>query len=376
MSQAFVPGLEITTSTTLRRRRELPLKGKTLVKLGSQVRSSDLVASAELPGDLRILRLPEKLGIEPVELLALLKTQGIAEGQSVKENQLLCEHKGLFGLFRTTFNAPIEGRVEFISSSSAHIGLREKSRELQIDAFISGKVVEVEEGHSVTIESEAAFVQGIFGVGGERRGEISLLKVPANQKLDGGHIPEDVAGKILVGGMLPSIEAIKKASLLGAKGLIVGSLDDKALTSYLGYDLGVALTGDENISMTLIITEGFGELPISQRVLDVLSKFNGREASINGATQVRAGAIRPEIIICRGQEQRIERESKSNTDKSLSVGTSVRIVRVPYFGKRGKVIELPHAPQLIESGAECRVVRVQLESAEVVTVPRANVEIT
>lgn len=376
MGQALVPGLEITRSARIRRKRELPIKGKTLVRVGDLVKSSQIVASAELPGDMRILRIPEKLGIEPFEVIKLLAERGIKEGVQVKTDEIICEHSGLFGLFRSRYLSPATGKVEFVSETNAHVGIREPSRELKIDAYISGKVVEVDDGQSVTIENDAAFVQGIFGVGGERRGEIALLKCSPSTALTEKDIPENVRGKIIIGGMRPNIAAIRRAAELGACALVTGSLDDQALKGYLGYELGVALTGDEELPMTLIITEGFGELPISEKVLGVLSQFEGKEASVNGATQVRAGALRPELIVPHPTVS-VSRESSTDlASKGLVIGSKVRIIRVPYFGRKGEVTALPHEPALIESGAFCRVVKVKIDGMGEVIVPRANVEIT
>ena len=59
----------------------------------------------------------------------------------------------------------------------------------------------------------------------------------------------------------------------------------------------------------------------------------------------------------------------------LDVGSSIRIIREPYFGKLGVVTELPHDPVQVESGAVVRVLKAQLADGGMVSVPRANVEI-
>ena len=59
----------------------------------------------------------------------------------------------------------------------------------------------------------------------------------------------------------------------------------------------------------------------------------------------------------------------------LAIGTPIRVIRDPYFGAIGTVAALPEAPQVLGSGSKSRVLDVSLESGEVVTVPRANVEL-
>ena len=111
---------------------------------------------------------------------------------------------------------------------------------------------------------------------------------------------------------------------------------------------------------------------MSSRILELCKKFEGQACSINGATQVRAGALRPEIIIPHGEASKQVHESVS---KGLVEGAAIRIIRVPYFGEQGIVSNLPIEPQYIESGAKTRVVEITLHSGDRVTVPRANVEL-
>jgi hypothetical protein len=99
----------------------------------------------------------------------------------------------------------------------------------------------------------------------------------------------------------------------------------------------------------------------------------GRSASMNGETQIRAGVIRPEVIIPHGGA---EAESQGEALSSgMVLGTPVRVIREPYFGALGKVHGLPVELQATETESKMRVVDVELDDGRVVTVPRANVEI-
>jgi len=115
-------------------------------------------------------------------------------------------------------------------------------------------------------------------------------------------IGEHHAGKIIVGGSLITYEALEKARKVGVAGIVVGGAKITDLEKVLGYRIGVAITGRENIGFTLVLTEGFGKLPMSKRAFDVFKENDGREAAINGATQVGAGVIRPEVIIPKDEE--------------------------------------------------------------------------
>ena len=368
MSQVLTPSLQCLGSTKLRKLRELPVSGEILVKAGEQVSANQIVAQAALSGELHIMRVPEKMGIEPFEVMKGLR---VKEGDLVKGGTLLCEHRGLFGLFTSRFLSPMDGRVELVSPNTGHLGIRGEARRVEVSAYIAGRVFEIVPHKSVTIETQAAFIQGIFGVGGERLGTIECLDIAPDEEVKAGHIPDDVAGKILIGGTSPSIEALRRSADSGAVGFVSGAIDDRALAQYLGYDLGIALTGDEAVPMTIIVTEGFGNIAMAERVLSLLRRSQGKQASINGATQVRAGALRPEIIVSHTELS----EVSSKDTVGLAVGKMVRVVRVPYFGQLGTVVDMPSKPQRLQTGAYARVLVVELEDGRRATVARANVEI-
>jgi len=368
VSKALTPALAVSSRSTIRRRRDLPIAGEVLVKEGDSVTGDQVVARAQLEGELRLVRVAEILGIPATDLPTALR---VREGDQVEEGALLAELRGLWGLFRSTVLSPIAGTIEFISNATGHVGVRAPSMPLNLSAYMRGRVVSVEPQRSVLIEAESTFVQGIFGAGGERLGRISMLPISADTVITEAHIPERAEGQVLVGGHSPTHGALQKAAKAGAVGCITGSIDDRALTEYVGHDIGVALTGDEDVPMTLIITEGFGSLPISERVLQTLGRINGEVVCLNGATQVRAGAQRPEVIgpMCEAVDAHELR------GRSLSIGARIRVIRVPYFGAMGVVTELPHELSRIETGAEVRILVAKLDDGRQVTVPRANVEL-
>lgn len=370
MGQAFTPGLIATENTRIEKLRELPVPGEILVKIGDRVKAEDVIARAFLPGELHILRIAEKLGIEPFEVMKGLK---VKLDEAVRENQLLCEHSGLFGLFRSRFHSSVSGTVELITERTGHVAIRSAPKPIELRAYIGGEVAAVEIGKSASIKANGAFVQGIFGVGGERYGVLKVLNTTGSE-LRAADLPSDCHGAILVTAIHPNLEALRTAAERGAVGLISGAIDDKVLAGYLGFDLGIALTGDEDVSMSVIITEGFGSLPMSTRTLGLLTGLDGRVASINGATQVRAGAVRPEIIVP-ATGNLIAKSAPACAPAGLVVGAAIRLIRVPYFGQYAVVTELPHAMEEIPTGAHARVLRAKLKDGSLVTVPRANVEL-
>ena len=153
-------------------------------------------------------------------------------------------------------------------------------------------------------------------------------------------------------------------------GIVGAGIVDSELMGYLGYDIGVAVTGEEDIPFTLVLTEGFGDLTMPERTAHLMRALNGRVAAINGATQIRAGVIRPELIVP-GYETE---EDLHVNNSELRPGVRIRLIRRPHFGEIGTVEELIEKPVEIATGSKVRVLSVRIGD-KVVTVPRANVEI-
>lgn len=376
MGHAFTPGLKVSEKMLLRKERRLPLKGRVVVKVGDRVKAEDIVAKTELPGNVHLVNAANRLSIQASEVhMCMLKK----EGDAVKGKELIAQTKGLFGLMKSQLYSPTNGSIESISSVTGQILIRENPVPVQINAYIDGEVVETDADETVVIQAPATFIQGIFGIGGETIGELMVVSKSPDEVLDGGNITPDMKGKIIVGGSHVTSDAVKKAISFGVKGIIAGGINDQDVREFLGRDIGVAITGTEDIGVTLLVTEGFGKIKMADRTFALLSKRQGMKTSINGATQIRAGVMRPEVVIPLPGEsmQGIKRlgEGEEETGGILNIGSPVRIIRQPYFGRLGKVSGLPVALQVLETESKARVLEVELETGEKVVLPRANVEI-
>jgi hypothetical protein len=373
LGSAYTPGLKVSPQTTIRRTRRLPLKGEVLVSLGQSVTPDTIVARAALPGLMQSVKVAAMLGIDTGEVPAVLL---VKEGDAVTQGQVLAQTKAFFGMFKSEAKSPIDGIIETISGVSGNVGIRRPPTPVELTAYLSGTVAEVLPNEGVIVQAQGALAQGIFGIGGERVGEIHVVSPSPESDLTESDITPDLAGKIILGGANISGAALRRAAAVGVTGIIVGGIVDKDLIDYLGYDIGVAITGHENIPLTLVITEGFGTIAMARRTYDLLASLEGRAASINGATQIRAGVIRPEVIVpdtaLTGVLADLPEASAGGT---LEIGTPIRIIREPYFGALASVSALPPQLTTVASGASVRVLDARLADGQTVTVPRANVEI-
>ena len=371
MAHAYTPGLKVMPCTVFRKKRLLPIPGKVLAKADQQVEALDIVAQTELPGKVFSVNVANRLAVSPEEITEFMIKR---EGEAVKKGEVIAENKPFIKWFKTTVEAPVDGTVESVSALTGQVLLREPPRLLPIKAYIKGKVTEVTPDFGVTIESEGTFIQGIFGIGGETNGEIVMGVASPDEDLNAEDIKDTHKGKIVIGGKHAGLAAIKRAIELGVNAIVVGGIHDRDLRQLLGYDIGVAVTGTEQLGVTLIVTEGFGAIPMADYTFKLLASRNGEKASVSGATQIRAGVMRPEIIVP-GFPKNVTECKKDQGRGWIEPGDPIRIIREPHFGVIGTVKSLPPELTVIGSESHARVLEVELSGGEVIVVPRANIEV-
>ena len=373
MAHAYTPGLKVTEGMTIEKERRLPLAGEVLVQAGVTVKAEDVVAKADLPGNVQLVNVANLLSVPPEEIAEyMLKPVG----EVVSEDEIIATTKGLFGLFKSQARSPIDGTIESVSDVTGQVILREPPIPVEVKAYTDGTVTETVPNEGVTVETYGTYIQGIFGIGGETVGNLTVVAESPSDALTAEQILSEHKENILVGGSLVTTAAIQQAIEQGVKGIIAGGIDDADLRELLGYELGVAITGSEEIGITLVITEGFGSISMAEQTFTLLKAREGMKTSINGATQIRAGVVRPEIVIpFLSEAERTAADAEDGASEGiLEVGSSVRIIREPYFGQLGRVTELPVELQNLETEAQVRVLRVELEDGQQTTLPRANVE--
>lgn len=312
-----------------------------------------------------------ELGVRPKDVRNCLLRQ---IGEEVKKGQIFAKKGDMAAFFTKTAIAPISGIIESVNDQTGFVTIARPFKEVVVKAYIDGQVDEVVANRGAWVSTPAVRLTGIFGLGRETHGELKLVCTRPDEELTADRITPDCAGKIIVGGAFATNDALSKALAVGVKGVITGTASYLNIVNSLGVKLGVGITGQEDVGLTVILMEGFGVLSMRDEAFNTLRQLEGRHASINGATQIRAGAIRPEVIVAFPDYQG-ELAEQPVVDEELSIGLRVRIINDPWFGQMGTIVAVPREPRLVENEARVPVVEVKLESGETVTVPRPNVEV-
>jgi len=372
VAHSYTPGLKVTERMKITKKRILPLKGDVVVKVGDKVDPDAVVARTDLPGNVEPLNVANILGVPPEDVMDCMLKK---EGDPIEQGEAIAINKSFFGLFKTEAKSKITGSIESISTVTGQVLLRGQPIPVEVKAYLQGEVIETYEKEGCAISCWGAFVQGIFGVGGETHGIIKVVVPNAETVLREEHIDDSCKDCVIVGGSMATSNAIKKAISVGAKGIVAGGISDKDLKEFLGYDIGVAITGSEDLGISLVVTEGFGEIDMAHRTFELMQAKEGQMACINGATQIRAGVIRPELVVPLEDSLNEDEVKGAAITDGLQIGSPIRVIREPYFGKIGAVSGLPPALQVLDSESKARVLEVEFKDGVKAIIPRANVEL-
>lgn len=365
---SFVPSL---TSKITYFSQTLTVTGELLLENDSFVAVDTPIEKKLVEGELIYQSLKE-LGLLGEDLGKVVR---VKVGDSVNVGDILAIATGLFGFSPITIKASASGVIENISLSTGHIALRTAPEEKLTKAPISGLLRCVDSRH-VRIDSYGLLIQGLFGIG---QRDFGIVKKYIN--------PEDINfldfdGDIIILKNTPNIETLLKLKD-AKKALITGSISSDVLDTYLGYELGIPVTGNEQIKPALILTEGFGAQPMSS--FDLIA--DGTLVSFDPTTQVRCGAVRPFIfaafdeseIRMRFAEKPASSNSMSNHEPQdhnlnhLRIGAKARIIRGEHYGLIGEVVELPTEPHVFPNGVRVSIAVIKAYSLH--RIPIQNLEL-
>jgi hypothetical protein len=346
----------ITPLTTIRRERLLPARGQVLVQPGEFVGPADVVARCDLPGKIRVIDVSRALGVQRDAVAKYLRK---AEGDPVQAGDALAVPRGLFGRLRRACRAPVDGNI--LAVRNGLVLIEEAPTTFELVAQLKGQVANVMPHLGVVISTVGSLIQGVWGSGGQAEGILKVLVDSPQKPLRAHAIDVSCHGTLVVGGRILDEKALEQAIEAKVRGVIAGSADAD-LCPFL-----------QSLPFPVMITEGFGALPIAQPVFSLLQSNVGREAMLIANTGEQRGVRRPELVIPLRAEESLPREDPMPLP--LQVGMQVRVLRAPYLGALGTVADLPPRFQAVESGARLPVAEVDLGDGEPVRVPVANLEL-
>ncbi len=368
----------IVPSAMARIERLLPHPGEVLVREGTRVEPEDMIARAFVPAPSHIINVAQLLAIPPalVERVMLCEVR-----EKVKKGDELA-NAGLFG--GRNCISPVDGIIGAIDNETGYVTIVPDPIEFKLFANIRGLVMEVLPYKGVVIETLAAQVYGIFGLGQERSGVLQLIVTDADEVITHKHIDARSAYAVLIGGAGITAAALRRAVDSQVRGVIVGGIDEHELRTFLGWNTknawhtGVTSWQIPNLQqahapgLTLMVTEGFGVRPMSQPVFDLLSGRDRQEALIDGTTQLRYPMRRPRLVISLPRSEGTEIEPSKPT---IRPDAMVRLLDAEHLGQVATIRAVSPWPTRTDSGTRAAAVEVVQEPNLPFWVPMTTVEV-
>jgi hypothetical protein len=190
----------------------------------------------------------------------------------------------------------------------------------RLTAGLPGKVAKILPGRAALLQTEAVIIRGVFGIGDDTEGEVRVAS-QFYEPIVASSLSASGEGAILIGGFLPSLEVIKKAEAVGVRGIVCGGANRLDLL---------------RPSLPILLTEGFGPVPMSPTVFSFLSAVAGRHVFLSPEEL--------ELLVARyvdhhddWQELFLSEAAGVEPWVEVKVGDAVQVFSFGQFGQLGKV---------------------------------------
>lgn len=368
-----------TRTTSMVRLRPFASLGEPTVVPGDQVTWDTLAGKYASRRRLRHIRLEASSGQFSATVL-------VQEGQKVKRGEVLAYYSYLFGLGYTEYTAPCDGEVVAINPVVGAISIKEAPVDLY--CHIAGTVLKTDDAMGVWVRTYGGLVEGVAGAGYGRSGRLSVKIGSSAQKMAARDISPSDAGTIILAGRSASQELLEACLRYQVAGIVVGSVSHRLFSWYS--DLAWSLDWDEflarfwardakkqkaapppsEIVPALVVTDGYGDIPMGDECFSFLQEHEGKTVHIDGGYF----SNEPAIVISEnaGVPPKVWKADPAISLAEVKVGSRVSVLGLLDAVKEGIVSETVSELRL-ENGLAVSGAKVLLENGETLLVPLANI---
>lgn len=357
--------------------RQLPHPGEVVVRVGQRVEPDDVVAWAFVPAAPQIVNLARALMIPPSRVKRALLYE---IGAQVAQGAPLARSSRFGG---RVCPAPVSGVLAGVDEATGYITIVPEPTRYELSAAVRGVVMEVMPYEGVRIETPAAQVYGIFGIGTSQYGVLRLLVTDPAEPITEEMINPHSAYAVIIGGSGISAAALRQAVQQQVRGIIVGGIDEAELRAFLGaagyaaWEIGppnwqIPATPLPPGDLVVVVTEGFGNRPMSQPLFELLASHDGKEALVEGSTRLWNGAQRPRVVI--PLSTRTTGLSIEAPRPAVRPGALVRVLHQSCLGALGQVRAISSTPRRLPSRVRTPAASIVLDDGSMITAATIAVE--
>ena len=348
----LAPVHHILPLTTIIRERLLPVTGKVTARLNQRVTSIDVIAEANWAREHVLLDVARALRLTPSAADRLLQCK---VGDQIPAGAKVA--KGA-GLFPRSVRAPREGRV--VAAGGGQVLLEVGETRLELQAGIPGTIIQIVQDRGAIIQTAGALIQGVWGNGRIDSGMLVNLTEKPTDVLAAARLDVSLRGSIILAGLIKDAETLQIAAELPVRGLILSSISPALLSEA------------REMRYPIVVTDGFGTIPMNSIAYKLLSLNAKREATLNAEAYDRYTGARPEVIIPLPVSQA---PPTPNDIVAFAAGQQVRMRRPPATGSIGTLVEIKPGLTVLPSGLRAAAAMVKIENGETVIVPLVNLEV-
>ncbi len=339
----------VNASTAIRCQRLLPIPGELLVKVGDSVAAEDVVAGAYGQARWRYIPVAATLKTTPAALETHL-TKKI--GDPIEQGEVIAQRKA--GLFTRSCKSPVAG--VFAALHHGHVLIKIPGDIIEVRALVRGRIVNVIQELGAIVEARGAQVRAAWSAGHSTWGVIRVLGDSPSAPLRADQIDIRCHGAILAAGWCNDVAALHQADQMQARGVILGSISAEMIPAV------------RQFSIPIVVTEGFGEIPMNNAAFGIMKAHGGNEISVLCPEEEGTAT---DIILPIATENA---PALPTPPAQLKIGQTVRIIGYPRLGSIGRIASVSAIPRRLDSGALYQGVEVELSQEVTVFVPWMNVE--
>jgi len=350
------------------RDRYLPsgMRGEVLFNVGDSVTPTEDVVWGTRPSDYKIIDVSGALNLaSDDERLQQIIT--VKEGHTLKAGTPLGESNNR-GFKRKIPTAPANSIVSLVEQG--RVILQVNPETVRVQARLTGEVIGVEPSYGLTIESQGTLLQCAWG-----NGAFSAAGYAFEPGTPGIARDTDLSSLADLLNLDLTLSPYRGKAIILMRPLVEFDLHVIDVQELAGI-VAPSATPDlrekaKRLKVPVILTEGFGRLPPTARLYDLLKAKQGAQAIFDATPPDYRNNVRPEIIIPGGSKNSA---IPPDTSSALAREMLVRIRRAPYAGRIGKITNLPEMPNTVENGLRVLCAEVKLQGGDLVMVPLANLE--
>jgi hypothetical protein len=346
------PVHHIVGLTSIVRERLLPISGTVLVRLNQKVNPNDVIAEANWSREHILLDVARALRVNSNTADRLIKCK---MGDRLAASAEIAVGKGLFP---HSVVAPRDGRIVVVGGGQVLMEVGDSKIELH--AGISGTVIEIIPNRGAVIQTAGALIQGVWGNGRIDSGLLVNLAEKPDSILTTERLDVSMRGFVVMAGMVKDADSLKVAADLPVRGLILSSLYPSLIPQA------------REMQYPIIVTDGFGPLPMNSVAYKLLSTNIKRDVTVNAEAYDRYSGARPEVIISLPISTDLPALREVET---FAPGLQVRMRRPPAMGMIGSIVTVKPGLTTLLSGLRAPAAEVKLENGETVVAPLVNLEV-